>query len=216
MGSQDEQTVDIANSIVNGSLQNVANYCSITCNDNISNLDVVLVGGNDTVNINQSCSIIGAECLVKNVINSQIDNLVNDVIKQSSSNMGIFSLLGPSSSETANITNALKNQVSQIITNTCYISSDNSISNVGVFVQDANFNLNIAQTGSVNKSECVLDTVAKILINNSIQNDVKQTESSCGNILGILIVVIVILILFFLYPLLSTFSQAAADVISPN
>lgn len=64
MGSQDEQA-SIATSIINGSLQNIANYCTITCDNNISNLNITIIGGNATINISQSCSIIGSECMIK-------------------------------------------------------------------------------------------------------------------------------------------------------
>jgi hypothetical protein len=216
MGSQDEQTTDIANSIINQSLQNVANFCSISCNDNIDNLDVVIVGGNDTININQSCTIIGAECMIKSVISSQIENMVQDILNQKESNAGIFSLFGPSSSESTNITNSIKNQVSQLISNTCVISSDSNTTNVAVFAQDANLNLNIAQSGSLNHAECAIDTVAKMIIDNKIKNDVTQSESSCGNILGILIVGVIILILVFIGPYLSDAAQIIGGFIEPN
>jgi hypothetical protein len=216
MGSQDEQTTDVANSIVNDALQNVANFCSITCNDNISNLDVVIVGGNDTVNINQSCSIIGAECMVKSIISSKIEDLVQDVLNQKQSNAGLFSLFGPSSTESVNITNSIKNQISQVVSNTCTISSDSNTTNVAVFSQDANLNLNIAQSGSLNHAECAIDTVTKMLIDNSIKNDITQSQSSCGNIVGILIVGVIILILVFIGPYLFDVSKTIGDFIQPS
>jgi hypothetical protein len=215
MGGQDEQFSNVANSIVNSSLESIANYCSITCNDNISNLDVVLVGGNDTININQSCSIIGAECLIKNLMNTQIDNLVSNLINQQQADRSIFDLLGPSTSETVNVTNALKNQMSQLISNTCSISSNNTISNVAVFAQDANLNLNISQTGSVNNTQCIMDTVSKILINNDIKNNVSQKTSglSLGGFIGIIILVVIIIVLIFVGPYLADFSQAGGQAI---
>jgi hypothetical protein len=218
MGSQDEQFISLANSIVNNAIQDVGNYCSISCNDNISNLNVVLIGGNDTVNINQSCSIIGAECLIKNVMNSQIDNLVDNITKQINSAGSIFSLLGPSSSETTNITSSIKNQVSQLVSNTCVIASNNDISNVSVIAQDANLNLNLAQTGSVNRAECILDTVTKLLINNDIQNNVTQEESglSLAGFLGIIILICIVIILVIIIPYLMPFAQDIAKFIEPK
>jgi len=212
MGSSDnQQNATLANSIVSDSLQNVANYCSITCNDNISNLDLVIVGGTAEININQSCSIIGAECLMKTIMNSEIDNLVTNILNQSQTN-SIFSFKGPASSETANITNSIKNQVTQLVHNTCFIGSENDISNTSVFAQDANLDFSIAQTGSVNKAQCVLDTVAKVLINNDITNDVKQKQIS-GNSLAVIIAIVIIIILIIIGPYLFELSQAAGRVI---
>lgn len=216
MGSSDEQFSNIANSVVNSSLEGVANYCSITCNDNISNLDFVIVGGNDTVNINQSCSIVGSECLIKNIMSSQIDTLISNIVNQSQSDRSIFDLLGPSTSETTNITNAIKNQVSQLITNTCSISDSKTISNVSVFSQDANLNLNISQTGSVNNSQCIMDTVSKLLINNDIKNNVDQKTSglSLAGFIGIIILVCIIVILIFIGPYLMEISRVGGEAIS--
>lgn len=216
MGGQDEQQYsNIANSITNNSLESIANYCSITCNDNISNLDVVIVGGNDTININQSCSIVGAECLVKNVMNTQIENLVSNLLNQKQADRSIFDLLGPATSETVSVTNALKNQISQLITNTCSISDTKTLSNVGVFSQDANFNLTIGQTGSINNVECILDTTSKILLNNDIKNNVDQKTSglSLAGFIGIIILVCVIIALIIFGPFLAQVSQSAGDVI---
>jgi hypothetical protein len=217
MGAADNQEqASLATSIVNQSLQDVANYCTISCSDNISNVDAVIIGGNDTVNIGQVCSIVGSECMIKNLISTQVDNLVKNIVQQQQSNMGILSLFGPSSSEVTNITTAIKNQVSQLINNTCSQDSTNNITNTTVFAQDANLNLTISQSGSVQKAQCALDTVAKLLINNDVQNSVKQTQSSCGNILAILIVIVVIVLIFIFYPLLRGFSTGAGQVLSAS
>ena len=203
MGTGDQtESVNAATSIVNSSLQNVANYCTITCDNDISDTSITFIGGNVNFSLNQTCSIVGSECMVKNVIQTQVDNLIQNIIKQQESNLGIFSLLGPGSNESTNITNAIQNQVSQLINNTCNISSENSTSNVTVFADDVNGNFSIGQTGQVSKATCTLDTMAKVVLNNSVLNSVTQSESSCGNILSILIIVAVILVAIILFPIL--------------
>jgi hypothetical protein len=202
MGSQDEQ-VSLATNITNQALQNISNYCTITCTNDVNNVDITIIGGDTTINLEQTCSAVGAECIVKNVIQSQIDNMIDNMIKQQESNLGIFSLLGPSSTESTNISNAIKNQVSQLITNNCAISSDNQTTNISIFAQDAATKLNFIQNGNVSKASCALDTVAKLVLNNQVTNSVSQGESSCGDILWILIVVSVIILLILLFPILS-------------
>jgi len=215
MGGQDEQA-NISTGIVSDSLQSIANYCSITCNDNISNQNITVIGGNATISLSQSCSAVGAECQVKNLINTQIDNLIENMIKQNESNLGIFSLLGPSSNTTTNLTNSIKNQVSQIIQNTCQPAVNNNDTNNTVFAQDANLNLNIAQTGNINNAQCALDTVSKILLNNTVKNSVTQTESSCNDVILILIIIIVIALLFLIWPILRALSKRTASIIAPS
>lgn len=203
MGTGDQtEAVNAATSIVNSSLQNIANYCTITCTNDINDASITFIGGNVNFSLNQTCSIVGSECMVKNVVQTQIDNLIQNIIKQQESNLGIFSMLGPASNESTNITNAIQNQVSQLIHNTCNIASDNSTSNLTVFADDVNGNFSIGQTGSVSKATCALDTMAKVVLNNSVLNDVTQSESSCKNILAILIIVAVILVCIILFPIL--------------
>ncbi len=213
MGGQDEQ-VTLGNSIANDAMQNIANYCSISCNNNISNENITVIGGNATINLSQSCSAVGSECLVKNVVSSQISNLINNMVQQEESNLGIFSLLGPSSNESTDITNSIKNQISQLISNTCQQESSNTITGNTVFSQDANLKINIGQTGNVNKAQCALDTVAKLVLNNSIQNTVKQTESSCGDLLAFLVVIALIIILIVIAPILFAVGKRVGKVVS--
>jgi len=216
MGSSDNQQANIATSIVNDAIQNVANYCSITCNNDISNENITIIGGNATISIDQSCSAIGAECMIKTVIDSEISNIIKNIIDQEQSSMGIFSLFGPSSSGTANITNSIKNQISQLIQNSCQQSADNSITNSSVFAQDANLNMTIGQSGNLNGAQCAVDTIAKLVLNNDVTNTVKQKQSSCANILLILIIVGIIIALIILFPLLRAISKRAASVIEPK
>jgi hypothetical protein len=55
-----------------------------------------------------------------------------------------------------------------------------------------------------------------MLIDNSIKNDITQSQSSCGNIIGILIVGVIILILVFIGPYLFDVSKTIGDFIQPS
>ena len=215
MGTQDEQ-VNTSTSIINNALQNVANFCSITCENNVSNVDITVIGGNESITVGGSCSAIGSECIVKNVVNAQITNLIDNIIKQSESNMGIFSLFGPGSDEDTNITNSIKNQISQVISNNCTNGGSADITNVNVFAQDANLNLIIGSNVNVNKAQCAIDTTTKLLLDNSVKNSVTQSESSCGNILLLLIIVAVIIIIIIIFPILRAISKRGASIIAPG
>jgi len=209
MGSQDEQ-IKTATSIANQALQQVTNYCTITCEENISNLDITIIGGESTVNIEQTCSIMGSECLIKSLLQTQINNLIKNILKQTQSNLGIFSLLGPGMNESVDIGNAIKNQISQIVTNSCVVANEQTITNTSVFAQDADTTLNFIQNGDINKSQCALDTVTKLVLNNSVLNNVDQGQSSCGDILTILIIIAVIAGIIILFPLISAVIGVAA------
>lgn len=205
MGTQDEQA-SLATDIVNGTLQTVANYCTITCENNISNIDVTIIGGNVSLTMQQSCSAVGAECQIKNMISTQIDNLIKNMIQQEESSNGIFSLLGPASSESTSISTSIKNQISQLIYSSCSQSAENTQTNVNVFAQDDVGTLVVAnQQGSVNKASCALDTVAKLVLNNSVSNSVKQKDSSCGGIMTLLIIIAIVVLIVMIGPSLFSF-----------
>lgn len=202
MGSQTNQA-SLATSIISAAQQTINNYCSIACNANIGNVNITVIGGNATIDVSQTCTNIGSECTIKNLMSSEITNLIDNIVKQSQTNGGFLSLLGPSQSNSTNINNAIKNQISQLINNTCNQSVSENINAINVFSQDANLKLNYNQTGSTDHATCALDTTVKLLLNNQVSNSVTQKQSSCGNVLLILIIIAVIILLILLFPILS-------------
>lgn len=204
MGAQDQQ-VSLATSIINNAQQTINNYCSISCSQNISNVNITIIGGNATINITQTCTAIGTECAVKNLVGAEISNLISNLVDQSQSNAGIFSLFGPASSQATSISNNIKNQISQLVNNTCQQDINQNISALNIFALDANAKINIAQTGTMDHASCVLDTVAKLVLTNNVANDVKQKQTSCGGILGILIIVAIIIVVILLFPIIRSF-----------
>lgn len=200
MGTQTNQAV-LATSIINNAQQTINNYCSISCNNNFSNSTITVNGGNATILVSQTCSSIGSECMIKNLVSAEISNLIDNIIQQSQSNMGWLSLLGPSQSNNTNISNAIKNQISQLINNTCNQNQNNNVNAVNVIANNADAKISFIQTGNMDHVTCALDTVAKLVLNNDVQNSVKQSQSSCGNVLAILIVIgiIVLMVLIIMY-----------------
>jgi hypothetical protein len=204
MGAQDQQA-NLATSIVNQAQQTINNYCSISCSQNISNVNITIIGGNATVNITQTCTAIGTECAIKNLVSSEVTNLISNLVEQTQENAGIFSLLGPSMNNSTNISSAIKNQISQLVNNTCRQDINQNINALNIFALNANGTYNIAQTGSMDHATCVLDTVAKLVLTNNVANDVKQTQTSCGNIIGILIIVAIIIVIILAFPIIRSF-----------
>jgi hypothetical protein len=193
--SNQQNQVSLANSLINNAQQTINNYCSISCNANIGNANIQINGGNATIKIEQTCTNIGSECTIKNTVNAEIENLIDNLVQQQQTNGGFLSLLGPSQNNTSNISNAIKNQVSQLINNTCSQNVSVNLNNLNILSQNANTKLTYVQTGSQDHATCALDTVAKLVLNNQVSNSVKQTQSSCGNVLGILIAIAVVIVL---------------------
>jgi len=193
MGTQTNQ-VSIATSLISAAQQTVNNYCSISCNANIGTVNITIIGGDAQINVSQTCTNIGSECTIKNLVSSEISNLIENIVEQTQSNLGILSLLGPSQSNNTAIGNSIKNQISQLINNTCNQNSSENLNALNFFSQDASVKLNYAQSGTVDHATCALDTVAKLILNNQVSNNVKQSQSSCGNVLTILIIVAIIIV----------------------
>jgi hypothetical protein len=200
MANQTESTT-FATDILNSASQNINNFCSISCGNDFNNVDIVVTGSGNTVNLSQTCSAVGAECTIKNLMSNQIDNLVTNLVEDTESNEGIFSLLGPSSTESENISNAIKNSITQLVNNTCNISTDNLSNNVNAVITGNNNVFNAAQTGDMDKATCALDTVVKNVITNTVNNTAKNKETGC-NIMKFLIIIGVILIVVLVLPIL--------------
>ena len=199
------QTVK-ATDILNDATQNINNYCSISCGDNISNTNIVVTGSDTRINLSQTCSAVGAECSIKNIIGNQIENMITDLTKneQKGSATGIMGMLGPSSTESEFMSTAIKNSITQLVNNTCSISVQNKMNNVRAVIVGNNDTFNIAQTGDMDKATCAMDTVIKNVINNNVSNTTDNKQSTLS-IMQFLIIAIAIIIVVLIFPLLSRF-----------
>ncbi len=195
------QTVEATN-ILNDTTQVINNYCSISCGDNISNTSIVVTGADTRINLSQTCSAIGAECSIKNIIGNQIDNMITNLIKneQKGSATGIMGMLGPSSTENEYMSTAIKNSITQLVNNTCSISADNNMNNIRAVILGNNDTFNIAQTADMDKSTCSMDTVIKNVINNNVSNTADNKQSTIS-ILKFIIIVAIIVALVILFPI---------------
>jgi len=193
---QQIQTTE-ATDILNDATQNINNYCSISCGDNISNTSITVTGADTRINLSQTCSAVGAECTIKNLMSNQIDNLVTNLVQDTESNEGIFSLLGPSSTESENISNAIKNSITQLVNNTCNISTENQSNNVNAVITGNNNTFNAAQTGDMDKATCAIDTIVKNVITNTANNTAINKETSCGSLKFLIIIGVIIVIIMF-------------------
>lgn len=197
------QTVEATN-ILNDTTQDINNYCSISCGDNISNTSITVTGSDTRINLSQTCSAVGAECSIKNIIGNQINNIIKNLVnnEQKGSATGIMGMLGPSSTESEFMSTAIKNSITQLVNNTCSISVDNQMNNIRAVIVGNNDTFNIAQTGDMDKATCVMDTVIKNVINNNVTNEADNKQSTLS-IMQFIIVIAVILVFIILFPLLS-------------
>lgn len=203
MGNNTESST-FATDILNNASQNINNFCSISCGNDFDNVNIVVTGDGNTVNLSQTCSAVGAECSIKNIIGNQVDNMIKNLVKneQKGSATGIMGLLGPSSTENEYMSTAIKNSITQLVNNTCSISVENKMNNIRAVIVGNNDTFNIAQTGDMDKSTCVMDTVIKNVINNNVSNEADNKQSTLS-IMQFIIIVVVILILIILFPILS-------------
>ena len=202
---QQIQTVKATN-ILNDATQNINNYCSISCGDNISNTNIVVTGSETRINLSQTCSSVGAECSIKNIIGNQIENMITNLTKneQKGSATGIMGMLGPTSTENEFMSTAIKNSVTQLVNNTCSISVQNKMNNVRAVILGNNDTFNITQTGDMDKATCSMDTVIKNIINNDVANTTDNKQSTIS-ILQFLIIAAVIVALVILLPIFLRF-----------
>ena len=181
--------------------QTFSGTCSISCQNQLSNANIVCencnIGGNITVS--QACSSDG-QC----IINSSMTALEDILLKaQQSANAESILQLIPSvnSSNNTVIQNILEN-IYQSTTESCNINSVNQANNVNIFAENANIggSIQIAQSGST-YGNCQLNSMMNATAIGTAQSDQCASSgkslikcSSGTNWISILVIAVIVIV----------------------
>lgn len=145
-------------------LQKANNVCSDTANNNISNTTIIAAGN---IDIDQTIKANFA-CALANTFDATITNTITDSIKQTATteNGVILPSVG-SDSNYSSMNENIRNNISQILNNTCTITKGNNIS--GDFI--------VSKTGSVNITQDIINTNGGLDTCN-IQNTVSASAAN--------------------------------------
>jgi hypothetical protein len=192
----------IFESVNNNTLQQIENKCAFVCANNTKNVDIDIVDSpNVTVDLNQTCSVAGTSCVARTYLDTEIQNSLSAIGIQKNSNDSNYLMFNASSNQ-ATITEMIRNNVSQMVSNFCNQESTNVTENLYIYVKNsANSRVTLAQSGSVSNAQCAFDVTAKMSIMNQESAKIDQSNINRGALADLIIIlgiVFGIAVLFFL------------------
>jgi len=207
-GSSVQQTANVELGVANNILQAVSNVCSISCNET-ENGNTVVIANSTTKDItfSQTCSIVGSQCVIATYLETDIDNILSTMANQSSlTTTGIGDLLSgfASSSENINIHDFVTNNISQLVSNNCAITTSQAQNNNYVYVNNSTTgDISFAQSSTIQNTDCIMQTIATAIdITNETANTgqtatIQSVEAVLALVIVAIVVMIIIMILFF-------------------
>lgn len=193
-GSYSSNSVNESQNVANSAIQTSKNICESTCGNNNKNITVNIQNSSGVaLDFQSTCSVLGSSCTVKNALDSSITNMLEATAKQTVTNVSNF-LEFNDSNNYASITQNIRNNMAQLISNTCKSVAQNSNENIYVFIGNSkSVNVDFAQSANVSNANCAFDNTAKITVYNSATAKVTQSVKNIG-ILGIIAGIILLII----------------------
>lgn len=174
----------IRTDIENDILQSSKNVCTIKVSQSITGS--VFVSDGD-INI-RDMDNMPLSCVITNTFDAQVSNSIADSIKQTASTEN--GLLLPSAGANTNIANIsenIRNRISQIMNNSCSLTTAQDITN-SVLISK-NGSINITQDNNQGAfSSCQMQNTASATVVNSVSNTVAQTATITNAITSIILI----------------------------
>ena len=194
MGSNTSNTVTQNQTVVNSALQASQQTCQAGCTNSLNNATVIVVGGTGDVTIQQTCKLDGIQCIMASTLDNQVQTVLQAMAKQQSSTMAGFSLDFHNVSQNVNLSQYIKNSVTQIMDSSCKFEAANDISGLYFYAKDRNGNLNITQSAAITNSTCNLNNLAKNVTYNTSSAEADQ-KAEITNIFALVFVIIIVAII---------------------
>lgn len=220
MGNYVDLTTNITTQVNNNILQNMKSTCNSDCGQGISGSTFNFINNQGDIFVTQSC-VTDAACAMTSVAqaaaNSVIKNMATQEAKAVTDFFGDFSI--NVFDETVDINTVVTNNITQISSQSCSATSNQTFDNNVTNVIDSTGGYYLTQAGSDNAT-CTMNNSLKIAAYNEVTNTSTQGVTVIGTFAMILIVVVVILLIGGLVVILMMIrgrsSQAAmAPTLSP-
>jgi flagellar basal body-associated protein FliL len=219
---QKSQTIDLAQSILNKVLQQTTNDCVVSCkNVNSDDINIVDTTIDGSLDIDQTCEIVGSSCVMKTLLdNTIINSISSDLSQEESSSAGFLNFsAGGSTSADVNVNVAVRNLASQIVDNNCKESSENdSYEVINIIGSTIKGDFKLDQSSSVSQSDCIINNLLKNFDNTDVKTKVSQKMDSSHLlwiiIIVVIVVIIIIIILYYYYSKKKTTNNTSSK--TPN
>lgn len=198
-GGKNSNSINVSNTIVNNFLSKVKQSCTAVVDTSASGNTIIISGtvqGNVEITARGTAS---ASCIMSNKSEETANNLISNLLTQEITNAsGIFGdLFNKDMSNNVNITNVIRNNITQITTQACSAVANVQANDNFVWVQSGGVvsggNISIDATADAAAS-CNMSNMSKIDAYNQIQNNVSQSETEIS-MLAIIAIGIVVIIL---------------------
>jgi hypothetical protein len=175
------QQASASMSVVNNVLQSVSNTCSISCQSSINDITIVVSGSTvGNITIADTCAITGSKCLIATSLDVNITNILTAIFEQKSvTGRSLLDCLGDRNiNQNINIEQSVVNNITQLIQNTCNLSSSSSISGVTFIAKNGASvgNFSIVAASSISQSDCSLQNIAQTVLTNKLLAKGKQSS----------------------------------------
>lgn len=191
MGSSTSNTIRSNQTVSNRVLQVSSTRCDARCENKINGLTIVIIGGNGNINIMQECKLSNIQCIMRNNLNTNIENILEAMAKQSASAMNGFTLDWTNVSNTVDLYQYIENTITQTMDASCTFYAGNEATGLYFYVEGGNHDINLSQSATITNATCNMDNMAKAVTYNEETSKADQ-KSSIFNIFSLLFVVIII------------------------
>lgn len=193
MGNVTSQTISSNQEVVNTMLQDAVSSCTFNCQNQLSNVTVIVIGGSGNISIAQECKMDNLQCIMSNSFDAQVEDILKSMLQQSATSMNGFSLDFAAISQNVDLNQYIQNQITQMMDSSCTFNATNDASAIYTYVQDHNGNVDISQTADITNSTCNMDNVAKAVTYNNETGQVTQ-KSTIINIFSLIFIAIIVAI----------------------
>ncbi len=184
----------------NDVFQQSSSICQANCTNEISDINIIVVGGSkvDTINFSEKCDS-NALCTMKNQLDTIATQQLDAVQEAEASAPGQASFVtwpGFSVNTTFNFTTQiLSNTITQVIDSVCVADASSLIRNVNVYIGEGSEvgAISFSQENSAQAS-CAIENTAAVAVSQSATSD-QTARSKAGSALVIIIMIIAIAVI---------------------
>ena len=181
----------------NDIFQQSSSICQANCTQDISDVNIIVVGGStvDTINFDQKCDS-NALCTMKNQLDTIATQQLAAVQQAQASAPGqaaFFTWPGYSINTTNNFTNqTLSNTITQVIDSVCVANASSLTRNVNVYIGEGSEvgAVSFSQENSVQAS-CAIENTAAVAVSQSASSE-QTARSKAGSALVLIIMIITV------------------------
>lgn len=184
----------------------ISSNCRATCEENISNINIIIAPGSQTgdINFTQRCTVNDINCAIDEMVNKSVQDILELASNMDISELGTQNIFGITKEGTTTISydlrTGLKNNILQLISYQCTFETNQTIKDNYVYIgnDSSTGDISFSQNADMKNLECVNDVLAKNITYVTDTNS-KPTYSIYNNYIVLLLFIIVFVVLIVIF-----------------